>query len=185
MRGKKCGVHQRHSMILGKSRKTRTFTALDTPRFNDVSGHRIFHAAEKVRFRKNTGPDTRCIYAACPEPDTSPYFRFSKEYGFVSTNIGTMTRLISRSAVNLLKMKHFILFCRHSSNQTFVILKNIHVLRQADIQRRMGKYGSVSYLLTELCHKIYQKYCCCCVVLLFLKIEYISFYPTTLTAFRE
>ena len=37
------------------------------------------------------------VYAACPEPDTSPYFRFSQEYGFVSTNIGTMTPLISRS----------------------------------------------------------------------------------------
>ena len=34
---------------------------------------------------------------ACPEPDTSPYFRFSQEYGFVSTNIGTMTPLISHS----------------------------------------------------------------------------------------
>ena len=30
------------------------------------------------------------VHATCPEPDTSPYFRFSKEYGFVSTNIGTM-----------------------------------------------------------------------------------------------
>ena len=37
------------------------------------------------------------VYAACPEPDTSPYFRFSQEYGFVSTNIGTMTQLISHS----------------------------------------------------------------------------------------
>ena len=33
------------------------------------------------------------VYAACPEPDTSPYSRFSQEYGFVSTNIGTMTQL--------------------------------------------------------------------------------------------
>ena len=39
------------------------------------------------------------VYAACPEPDTSPYFRFSQEYGFVSTNIGTMTQLISHSVV--------------------------------------------------------------------------------------
>ena len=61
VKGKNCSVHQRHSMILGKSRKIRTFTGLDTPRFNDVSGYRIFHAAEKVRFRKNTGPDTQCI----------------------------------------------------------------------------------------------------------------------------
>ena len=37
------------------------------------------------------------VYAACLEPDTSPYFRFSQEYGFVSTNIGTMTQLISHS----------------------------------------------------------------------------------------
>ena len=37
------------------------------------------------------------VYAACPEPDTSPYFRFSQEYGFVSTNIATMTQLISHS----------------------------------------------------------------------------------------
>ena len=39
------------------------------------------------------------VYAACPEPDTSPYFCFSQEYGFVSTNIGTMTQLISHSGV--------------------------------------------------------------------------------------
>ena len=37
------------------------------------------------------------VYTACPEPETSPYFRFSKEYRFVSTNIGTVTGLISRS----------------------------------------------------------------------------------------
>ena len=37
------------------------------------------------------------VYAVCPEPDTSPYSRFSQEYGFVSTNIGTMTQLISHS----------------------------------------------------------------------------------------
>ena len=41
------------------------------------------------------------VYAACPEPDTSPYFRFSQEYGFVSTNIGTMTQLISHSEIAL------------------------------------------------------------------------------------
>ena len=39
------------------------------------------------------------VYAACPEPDTSPYFRFSQEYGFVSTNIGTMTQFISHSVI--------------------------------------------------------------------------------------
>ena len=37
------------------------------------------------------------VYAACPEPDTSPFFRFSKEYGLVSTNIGTVTQLIGHS----------------------------------------------------------------------------------------
>ena len=93
MRSKKCSVHQRYSMILGKSRKIRTFTGLDTRRFNDVSGHRIFHAAEKVRFRKNTGPDTQCI---CCMSGTRylAYFRFSYEYGFVSTNVGPVTPLI-------------------------------------------------------------------------------------------
>ena len=57
-------------------------------------GFTVFHAAEKVRFRKITALILDA-YAACPEPDTSSYFRFSKEYGFVSTNIRTMTRLIS------------------------------------------------------------------------------------------
>ena len=41
------------------------------------------------------------VHAACLEPDTSPYFRFSQEYGFVSTNIGTMTQLISHSDLDL------------------------------------------------------------------------------------
>ena len=52
--------HRWYSIILGMSRKIRTFSGLDTWRFNDVSRHRIFHAAEKVRFRKDTGPDTQC-----------------------------------------------------------------------------------------------------------------------------
>ena len=46
------------------------------------------------------------VYAACPEPDTSPYFRFSQEYGFVSTNIGTMTQLISHSGKKLNKTEN-------------------------------------------------------------------------------
>ena len=96
MKGKNCSVHQRHSMILGKSRKIRTFTVLDTPRFNDVSGYRIFMPRKKFDSGKIRVLILN-VYAACPEPDTSPYLRFSQEYGFVSTNIGTMTQLISHS----------------------------------------------------------------------------------------
>ena len=87
-------------MILGKSRKIRTFTGVDALRFNDVSGHRIFHAAET---KKSDSERIRALildaYAAYLEPNTSSYFRFSKEYGLVSTNIGTMRRLISRSGI--------------------------------------------------------------------------------------
>ena len=37
------------------------------------------------------------VHAACLDPDIPPYFRFSKEYGFVSSNIGTMAQAISHS----------------------------------------------------------------------------------------
>ena len=50
------------------------------------------------------------VYAACPEPDTSPYFRFSQEYGFVSTNIGTMTQLISHSVIAIVHTLKYTAF---------------------------------------------------------------------------
>ena len=37
------------------------------------------------------------VHTACLDPDIPPYFRFSKEYGFVSSNIGTMAQAISHS----------------------------------------------------------------------------------------
>ena len=37
------------------------------------------------------------VHAACPEPDIPPHFRCSKEYGFVSIDIGTMAQAISHS----------------------------------------------------------------------------------------
>ena len=37
------------------------------------------------------------VHGACLDPDIPPYFRFSKEYGFVSSNIGTMAQAISHS----------------------------------------------------------------------------------------
>ena len=69
--------HRWYSIILGMSRKIRTFTGLDTRRFNDVSGHRIFHAAEKVRFRKNTSPDTQCTrcVSGTRYPSIFPFFK--------------------------------------------------------------------------------------------------------------
>ena len=69
--------HRRYSLILGVSKKVGTFTGLDTRRFNDVSGHRIFHAAEKVRFRKNTGPDTQCTRCVSGPryPSIFPFFK--------------------------------------------------------------------------------------------------------------
>ena len=69
--------HRRYSIILGMSRKIRTFSGLDTWRFNDVSRHRIFHAAEEVRFRKNTGPDTQCTrcVSGTRYPSTFPLFK--------------------------------------------------------------------------------------------------------------
>ena len=39
------------------------------------------------------------VHAACLDPDIPPYFRFSKEYGFVSSNIGTMAQAISHSDI--------------------------------------------------------------------------------------
>ena len=69
--------HRWYSIIIGMSRKIRTFTGLDTRRFNDVSGHRIFHAAEKVRFRKNTSPDTQCTrcVSGTRYPSIFPFFK--------------------------------------------------------------------------------------------------------------
>ena len=90
-------VHQRHSMILGKSGKIRTFTGLDTPRLMTCPD--IGYSVPRKKF--DSGKIRILIldvYAACAKPDTSPYFRFSKEYGFVSTNIEAVTRLISRVA---------------------------------------------------------------------------------------
>ena len=69
--------HRRYSLILSVSKKVGTFRGLDTRRFNDVSGHRIFHAAEKVRFRKNTGPDTQCTRCVSGPryPSIFPFFK--------------------------------------------------------------------------------------------------------------
>ena len=49
----------RYVVIRSKSGRIRQFPGLDTPRFKDVSGDRIFLATEKVRIGENTVPDTR------------------------------------------------------------------------------------------------------------------------------
>ena len=49
----------RYVVIRSKSGRIRQFPGLDTPRFKEVSGHRIFLATEKVRIGENTVPDTR------------------------------------------------------------------------------------------------------------------------------
>ena len=49
----------RYTVIRSKSGRIRQFPGLDTPRFSEVSGDRIFLATEKVRFGKNPVPDTR------------------------------------------------------------------------------------------------------------------------------
>ena len=51
----------RYTVIRSKSGRIRQFPGLDTPRFSEVSGDRIFLATEKVRFGKNPVPDTRRI----------------------------------------------------------------------------------------------------------------------------
>ena len=118
LRGKKsgvknCSVLQLHSMILGKSRKIKTFTSLDTPCFNDVSGYRTFHAPEKVHFRENTGPDTWCTRCVSGTRFLS-IFPVFKEYGFVSRNIGTATRLIFVEAVYC-KLHFTLQYCCHGN----------------------------------------------------------------------
>ena len=49
----------RYVVIRSKSGRIRQFPGLDTPRFKEVSGDRIFLATEKVRIGENTVPDTR------------------------------------------------------------------------------------------------------------------------------
>ena len=46
-------------IIRSKSGRIRQFPGLDTPRFKEASGDRIFLATEKVRIGENTVPDTR------------------------------------------------------------------------------------------------------------------------------
>ena len=48
-----------YAVICSKSGRIRQFPGLDTPRFKEVSGDRIFLATEKVRIGENTVPDTR------------------------------------------------------------------------------------------------------------------------------
>ena len=71
------------------------------------------------------------VYAACLEPDTSPYFRFSQEYGFVSTNIGTMTQLISHSA---------------NSWSNLTLKRNANTLVKVDTQIEDNCRRTISYL---------------------------------------
>ena len=68
------------------------------------------------------------VYAACPEPDTSPYFRFSQEYGFVSTNIGIMTQLISHSGSLIVLTQARGTFC--SNCKTSKTLWSWEVIKQ-------------------------------------------------------
>ena len=49
----------RYVVIRSKPGRIRQFPGLDTPRFKEVSGDRIFLATEKVRIGENTVPDTR------------------------------------------------------------------------------------------------------------------------------
>ena len=48
-----------YAVICSKSGRIRQFPGLDTPRFKEVSGDRIFLATEKVRIGENMVPDTR------------------------------------------------------------------------------------------------------------------------------
>ena len=50
------------------------------------------------------------VHAECPEPDIPPYFRFSREYGFVQGNIGTMAQAISHSDGD-----HYYIQTRHKA----------------------------------------------------------------------
>ena len=45
-------IHSRYAIILEKSGRISQFPSLDTSRFRDVPGQRIFLATEKVRIRK-------------------------------------------------------------------------------------------------------------------------------------
>ena len=49
----------RYVVIRNKSGRMRQFPGLDTPRFKEMSGDRIFLATEQVRIGENTVPDTR------------------------------------------------------------------------------------------------------------------------------
>ena len=49
----------RYVVIRSKSGRIRQFPGLDTPRFKEVPGDRIFLATEKDRIGENTVPDTR------------------------------------------------------------------------------------------------------------------------------
>ena len=48
----------RYAVIRSKAGRIRQFQGLDTPRFSEVSGNRIFLATEKGLIEKNTAPDT-------------------------------------------------------------------------------------------------------------------------------
>ena len=65
-------LRTRYAAIFGKSRRMIKFPGLDTPRFHDVFGHRIFPATEKVRFGENTVPDTSRVISTTP-PDFSVF----------------------------------------------------------------------------------------------------------------
>ena len=70
----------RYAVIRSKSGPIRQFPGLDTPRFKEVSGDRIFLATSRFM-----------------EHDTSGFARILKEYGSVSWDFRATTRLFSRS----------------------------------------------------------------------------------------
>ena len=101
------------------------------------------------------------VYAACPEPDTSPYFRFSQEYGFVSTNIGTMTQLISHSVLVAVTYKppnvkeaNFLesisnSFAKIDLDKNGLVLMgdlNIHQLGKSSASRLLKLFAVVNYM---------------------------------------
>ena len=93
-----CGASLRYGVIRSKSGRIRQFPGLDTPRFKEVSGERIFLSTEKVRIGKNTVPKTRP--SRFMENDTPGVASVLKEYGSVSWDFRAMTRLFSRSVLS-------------------------------------------------------------------------------------
>ena len=105
------------------------------------------------------------VHAACLDPDIPPYFRFSKEYGFVSSNIGTMAQAISHSEwrckATLFNNRYRVLNKKREVHSAVVKMKrNTYLLmmkafkqtmslpRLARIQRMMTRKGMMITVTT-------------------------------------